>query len=329
MEVIFLTRIFEKPTILLSKCIEHEPCRYDKTMIKSEVIRRLMPYVKYITVCPESDIGLPIPRQALRIIVAGEDSKLVFSKSGEDITDKMKEFSHEFLKSISSQEIHGAILKSRSPSCGIKDVKIYKSCGKSCALSQKTSGLFAESFIEKHPDIPIEDEGRLTNYNIREHFFTRIFTLADYKSIKDRKSINELIKFQSKNKYLLMAHSPGNLKTLGKLTANNSDLDISEIFDTYECYLNKALANRPSPMRNVNMLLHLFGYFSKDITKDEKVFFLDNLESYADKKVPFSVPLAIIHAWVIRFENEYLLNQTIFEAFPSELIEVTDSGKGL
>ncbi|MBU3108724.1 YbgA family protein [Clostridium gasigenes] len=82
-------------------------------------------------------------------------------------------------------------------------------------------------------------------------------------------------------------------------------------------------------MRNVNMLLHLFGYFSKQLTQEEKIFFLDNLEKYQNKRVPFSLPLTIIKTWVIRFENEYLLSQKIFEAFPMELIEVTDSGKGI
>ena len=62
---------------------------------------------------------------------------------------------------------------------------------------------------------------------------------------------------------------------------------------------------------------------------EEKAFFLETLEKYQNKKVPFSLPLTIIKSWAIRFNNEYLLEQKIFESFPIELIEVTDSGKGI
>lgn len=322
-------RDFKKPTILLSNCIEHCSCRYDGSIVKSSFVKKLKPYVNFITVCPEVAIGLSVPRQSLRIILSNGEEKLAFSKTGEDITNQMNNFCDNFAKDLSTKEIHGAILKSRSPSCGFKDVKIYKNYGKASFLPNKTSGLFGQKITSFFNEIAIEDEGRLINYNIREHFLTRIFTYADFYDIKKNKNIENLIKFQSENKYLLMAFSPVLLKKLGSIVASYNKSNIEEILDEYEHYLNKLLAVLPESMHNVNMLLHLFGYFSKELSNHEKLFFLSNLESYINKKVPFSVPLTIIHTWVIRFENKYLLNQTIFEAFPSDLIEVTDSGKGL
>ncbi|MDF2613072.1 MAG: uncharacterized protein K0S71_858 [Clostridia bacterium] len=323
-------RQFKKPTILLSSCIEDQACRYDGSGVKSPFIKKLKPYINTIGVCPEVAIGLQVPRQALRIILKEDDVRcLIFSKTGEDVTNQMKAFSDTFIANLSGSEVHGVILKGRSPSCGIKDVKMYKDYGKAPSVPKKTSGLFAEKILERFTQIPIEDEGRLINYNIREHFFTRIFTLAEFKDIKKKKSIQKLRVFQNENKYLIMSYSPVILKKLDNLVANDEERNIENLLDEYEYFLCKALAMGLRPMRNINMLLHLFGYFSQDLSKHEKAFFLDSLESYGDKKVPFSVPLTIIHAWVIRFENEYLLNQTIFEAFPAALIEVTDSGKGI
>ncbi|MCT4604547.1 MAG: DUF1722 domain-containing protein [Marinisporobacter sp.] len=321
-------RNFRKPTILISGCIEDQPCRYDGAMVKSSFVKKLKNHVNFMTVCPEVAIGLPTPRQALRIILSKEE-RLVFSKTGEDLTEKMKEFSKSFIKGLSATEIHGVILKSRSPSCGIKDVKVYKNYGKAPCIPKKTSGVFTKEFSNQFKNIVMEDEGRLLNYNIRQHFLTRIYAVADLKEVKRKKDIKELIRFQSENKYLLMAYSPNNLKKLGKITANHEKRNIEEVLKEYEYYFNKALSTELKPMRNVNMLLHLFGYFSKDLSKNEKVFFLEHLENYSNKKVPFSVPLEIIHGWVIRFKNKYLLNQTIFEAFPKDLLEVTDSGKGV
>ncbi|WP_261813207.1 YbgA family protein [Paraclostridium bifermentans] len=91
--------------------------------------------------------------------------------------------------------------------------------------------------------------------------------------------------------------------------------------------MRSALSNRTNKGRNVNMLLHLLGYFSDSLSKEEKSFFLDSLQMYQEEKVPFLVPLSIIKSWSLRFNNEYLLRQKIFEAFPTDLLELKDSGK--
>lgn len=324
-------REFKRPNILISSCIGNCSCRYDGSNAKSDFVEKLEPFVNLTTVCPEVEIGLSIPRQALRITSTGEEAeeRLVFSKTGEDLTDDMDKFSEEFLKKLDNQSLEGAIFKSRSPSCGIKDVKVYKSFGKSSPLSKKTMGIFAKNFSQKMGCFALEDEGRLTNYNIREHFLSRIFTLAEFKSIKKEASINSLIKFHSENKYLLMAHSQVNLKKLGKITANSEGKKIETILDEYEEYLNRALSTKASTKRNVNILLHLFGYFSKNVSNEEKVFFLDNLEDYSNSRIPFSVPLSLLRSWIIRFDVEYLRGQTVFESFPQTLTEVRDSGKSI
>lgn len=320
---------FEKPNIIISECLEHAACRYDGSMIKNPFLEKLKSYVNFITVCPEVGIGLPIPRETLRVIRVDESERMIVFKTGEDLTNKMNNFSNSFLFNLNKDEVDGFVLKGKSPSCGINDVKLYASTEKEPALPNKTSGIFAKKVLEQFPNLLIENEGRLTNFNIREDFLTRIFTQAKFRAIKEESSMGSLVEFHSNNKYLLMAYSPGNLKTLGKLVANHEKKQISEILSEYQFYLNKALSMTLKPMRNVNMLLHLFGYFSKELSNDEKAFFLDELEKYTEKQVPFSVPLALINSWVMRFQNEYLGNQTIFSPFPKALIEVTDSGKGL
>lgn len=321
-------RQYEKPTIIVSSCINEESCRYDGTKIHSPFIQKLNSHVNLIKVCPEVAIGLPIPRDALRIVLKEDKERLVVSKTGRDLTDAMNRFADDFIQNICTKKIHGAILKGRSPSCGMRDVKIYNDYEKGRTISNKGSGIFAKKIFDSFPYIPIENEGRLTNYNIREDFLTSIFTRASFNKVKSERSMKSLVKFHSENKYLLMCHNQSKLKELGQITANHEKLQIDEVLNKYEDALNEVLEIISKPMKNVNMLLHLFGYFSKKLSTDEKAFFLDTLESYSENRVPFSVPLAIIHSWVMRFENEYLLNQTIFNPYPKELIELTDSGKG-
>ena len=120
----------DKPTILISKCIEGEPCRYDGSMIKDSFISKLKTYVNIIEVCPEVGIGLSTPRDSLRLVGNKSAVSLVCSKTGEDLTEKMIDFSNTFLKSLDKSKIQGIILKGKSPSCGVKDVKLYNNIEK-------------------------------------------------------------------------------------------------------------------------------------------------------------------------------------------------------
>ncbi len=254
---------------------------------------------------------------------------MVSSRSGIDISDKMTAYVNSFCKMYEDVSIHGFILKGRSPSCGIKDVKVYKTIGKAPSLGEKASGFFGGSILDLFDGVAIEDEGRLTNYNIREHFLTRIYTMAEYDIVIKQQSMKGLIEFHSNNKYLLMAYHQKYQKELGKIVANHEKKPIEGLINEYLVMLKKALAKPLRRGTNINMLMHLFGYFKKVLSKEEKAYFLDVLEQYSDKKVPFSVPISLVYAWVIRFDEPYLKNQRIFRPFPIEILDVTDSGKGI
>ncbi len=317
------------PTVLISNCIEHGATRYDGSMIGNAFVKKLKSYVTFIPVCPEVAIGLPTPREAIRIVIEEGEQRLVHSLTGGEVTEEMNEFTNAYIQNMGGQTIHGAILKSRSPSCGIKDVKMYKSIGKSPSAGQKTKGLFGGAVVDAFPDMAVEDEGRLTNFNIREHFLTRIYTLTDFDQVKESGTIKALVEFQSRHKYLLMAYHQAHQKSLGKLVANHEKIAVEDVLVSYEALLKKALANPLKHGRNTNMLLHIFGYFKDDLIPEEKSYFLELLTQYNDKKVPFSVPLSLLGAWVIRYDEKYLKGQSIFEPFPKGIIEVTDSGKGI
>lgn len=318
-----------KPTVLVSNCLEHGATRYDGSMISSVFVRLLRDYVNFIPVCPEVAIGLPVPREAIRIVKTDGVEHLVHSMSGTEVTDAMKVYTAGIAEKLSKAPLHGAILKSRSPSCGIKDVKMYKSVGKAPSLGDKTRGFFGGGIIDAFPDLAVEDEGRLTNFNIREQFLTRIYTMADFDEVKAEGTMKALVGFQSRHKYLLMAYHQANQKKLGKIVANHEHLSAEQVFKAYEALLKQSLTKPLNHGRNTNMLLHIMGYFKEQLTAEEKAYFLDVLGQYNDNKVPFSVPISLLGSWVIRFGETYLQGQSIFEPFPRELINVTDSGKGI
>ena len=318
-------RTFVKPVVVVSKCLGFARCRFNGLAISSHTVDKLKPHVDFIPVCPEVEIGLGIPRDPVRIVKAEEEQMLVQPATGVDVTDKMTEFAESFLGSLG--EVDGFILKSRSPSCGIKDVRIYPNMEKGSS-GMRGSGFFGGSVLDKFPSLPVEDEGRLTNFRIREHFFTKLFTMARFRAVKSSNSMKELVQFQTENKLLLMAYNQEKMRILGRIVANPDKKPFGELIGDYEEHLARAFSRASRYTSNINVLMHGLGYFSNELSSDEKAFFLDSLERYRAETVPLSVPLNIIRSFVVRFHEDYLAQQTFFEPYPEDLMEITDSGKG-
>lgn len=318
-------RDFPKPRVILSKCIEFEACRYNGAMIPSEVVKLLMPHVEFRPVCPEVEIGLGVPRHPIRIVADGKDLRLIQPETGRDLTADMTRFAGTYLDAV--RDVDGFVLKFRSPSCGMKEVKIYKSVDKGAA-SGKGAGFFGAAVLERFPGLAVEDEGRLKNFRIREHFLTRLFTLAAFREVEARGGMRDLVEFQTENKLILMAYSQKQMRALGRLVANKDKRGVGEVIKEYRAGLEVALATAPRCASCVNVLMHALGYFSKDLTAREKAFFLDSLADFREQRVPLSVPAGIIKSYIVRFEEPYLSRQTFFDPYPESLLNVTDSGKG-
>jgi uncharacterized protein YbgA (DUF1722 family)/uncharacterized protein YbbK (DUF523 family) len=320
-----MERGFARPRIVSSKCLEFEACRYNGAMIPDPFVRKLIPLADFSPVCAEMEIGLGVPRDPIRIVKVKEELELLQPSTGLDCTAKMLAFCRGFLDAL--DEVDGFILKYRSPSCGIKDVKIHSPKDKAPALG-KGPGFFGGAVLDRFPLLPVEDEGRLNNFRIREHFLTRLFTLADFRRVKGSGAMVDLVDFHSENKFLLMAYNQAELKAMGNLVANREKRPPAPVIEEYGLHLGRALAKPPRYTSSINVLMHALGYFKKGLTMREKAFFLDQLELYRAGKVPLSAPVSVVSAWIARFDEAYLSRQTFFSPYPTELVEITDSGKG-
>ena len=91
-----------KPKIVVSECLYGTKCRYDGQGYNDKVIQSLKDYVDIQTVCPELAIGLPIPREPIRIEMnkENEEYRLIDYNSKNDYTNQMTEFSEEFINGL-------------------------------------------------------------------------------------------------------------------------------------------------------------------------------------------------------------------------------------
>lgn len=318
---------FVRPVVVVSRCLEFAPCRYNGLMISSAIVRRLKDFVDFIPICPEVEIGLGVPRDPIRIIEKYGARQLYQPATGRDCTDDMERFAENFLSSLA--RIDGFILKSRSPSCGLKDVKVYS--GTNPKLSPSTGkgvGFFGAAVLARFPNLAVEDEGRLESLEIREHFLSRLWALADLRSIGGSGRMEALVAFHSRRKLQLMASSQRHLRELGRIVANPERRPWDKVFGDYVSGFRAATSRRPRYTANINVLLHALGYFKDWLSSAEKGFFLEQLESYRRGRIPLSTIQAIMRSWIVRFGQEYLSGQAYLQPFPEALLDLSDSAKG-
>ena len=314
----------EKPRIVVSKCLGFANCRYNGDVIKDKFVEDLSPFVEYITVCPEVEIGLGVPRKPIRLIREDDKLELYQPETEEIFTGDMKRYAEKTLESL--EDIDGFILKGRSPSCGIKDVKVYNGRGK-VPVIDKDTGLFGGAVLEKFPHLAIEEEGRLTNLKIREHFLTKLYTMKAFKKIQKEGKMKDLVKFHADNKYLYIAYDQNQSRALGRIVANHEKLKFQQVVKNYKDVLRLIFENPPKYTNYINSLIHIFGYFSQELNASEKTFILDSFEKYKENRVHLSVPVNLLKTYVLRFQDENLVDQSIWEPFPEELLDIADSGK--
>ncbi|AAC07068.1 DUF523 domain-containing protein [Aquifex aeolicus] len=139
--------------VLVSRCLLECCYRYDAKDVRVENIKELLKNYEVIPICPEVELlGLPVPRPRLKLVPVKGEIRLLKEDTGEDLTEVLEKKSREFLEKV--KPIHAAFLKSKSPSCGVKDAKVYK-CLNCEEEVGRESGIFAKVLMEMFPDIPI------------------------------------------------------------------------------------------------------------------------------------------------------------------------------
>lgn len=310
-----------KPKIFISKCLWFESCRYNGQIIRDIFIEKIKQYCEVITSCPEVEIWLSIPRKPIRLVYKNNKINLVEPSTNTDLTTKMDNFSDNFIWHIDC--LDWAIMQHRSPSCGPNSVKIYDKPGKHIP----GVGIFANKVMQKFPHIVIEDEKRLLNYKIRDKWLIVTWTLARFRKINKDRKIKDLILFHSQHKYLFMLYSYKILKEMWNLVASYDKKNIDFVYDKYFELMSELLKNSVTKWTTKNVLQHIFWYFKDDITQDQKDFFVKSMDMFFASKLPSSTLFWMLRDWAIKYDEEYINSQYIFEPYPYELLDLKDSGK--
>jgi uncharacterized protein YbgA (DUF1722 family)/uncharacterized protein YbbK (DUF523 family) len=314
-----MTRADPTPKIGVSACLLGHKVRYDggdkRDFFLTDSLGR---YVRWIPVCPELEVGMGVPREPVRLVGSVSNPLMIGEQSAKDWTRTVRRFTARKVRDLEALGISGYIFKSHSPSCGMERVPVYRS---KAITPRQGRGLFAAGLMRKMTSLPVEEEGRLHDPQVRENFIERVFAYQRWQELARRhKSVGLLVDFHTRHKLLLLAHSEPHYRRMGRLVAAAKRLSINNAYDQYGQLFMAALAVHASVRKHCNVLEHMAGYFSQHLPPEEYRELNELIRDFRRRMIPLTVPLTAMRRYVKKYRIPYLQDQIYLEPNPKELM---------
>jgi len=302
----------------VSACLLGEQVRYDGGHKRNAfLLEELAPHVRLVPVCPEVGIGLGVPREAIRLVRRGDRVRLLGS-AGADYTDAMRRWAATVIGELRERDLSGFVLKKGSPSCGLERVRVWDEGLQ--RRSRPARGVFAQALVEAMPGLAIEEEGRLNDPGLREHFVDRVFGHARVRDFfAGRWTAESLIRFHSAEKAAVMAHDVEGARRLGRLVAGQSRLDPEQLAQRYRALHAAAYARPATPGRQANALMHLAGHLRGGLGARDREELREAIDDYRIGLVPVAVPLALLTRHLRAVGTDWARSQTYLRPYPKDL----------
>jgi uncharacterized protein YbgA (DUF1722 family)/uncharacterized protein YbbK (DUF523 family) len=308
----------EKIRIGVSACLLGQPVRYDGQHKHDHYITdTLGQFFEFVGVCPEVECGLGVPRESMRLVGDPTAPRLLTTRTAIDHTDRMNTWAAHRVEELEKERLYGFIFKSRSPSSGMENVKVYSDKG---MVSGKSPGLFGKAFLEHFPTLPCEDEGRLNDPDLRENFIERVFTLWRYReAVRTDPGLSTLMEFQARNKLLIQSHHESLMREMGRELAALKPAQARAHIPVYEAKLMRALKTLATVSKHTNILQHMLGYLRKLADEADRKELADIIGQYHKGLVPLIVPVTMLRHYVLKHDIGYLKDQYYLAPHPMEL----------
>ncbi|MBI4245944.1 MAG: DUF523 domain-containing protein [Candidatus Rokubacteria bacterium] len=159
----------EKIRLGVSACLLGERVRYNGGHQRDAIVTKLLaPFIEWVPVCPEIEIGLGVPRPVMRLTGRSASPRLVVESTGEDLTARMRRYARAKAAELARLELDGFVLKSRSPSCGLAGVPVQDG-----RRRRPGRGLWAAALMRRVRGLPVVEETDLADPAIRARFLSR------------------------------------------------------------------------------------------------------------------------------------------------------------
>ena len=116
----------EKIKLGISSCLLGEYVRYDGGHELDRFLKDTWgKYIEYVSVCPEIECGLGVPREAMHLEGDLCSPRLITTCTRQDMTRLMVNWARNRVTQLEKEALCGFIFKCDSPSSGMERIKIY------------------------------------------------------------------------------------------------------------------------------------------------------------------------------------------------------------
>lgn len=307
-----------KPKIGISACLLGQPVRFNGGHKESRLCSQaLAEHFQLLPVCPEVAIGLGVPREAIRLVGEPDAPRAVGSRRPElDVTEQLAAYGRQVAAELG--DISGFILMQKSPSCGMERVKVYGANGYS--QPGGGSGIFARALMQARPDLPVEEDGRLSDPVLRENFLTRVCAYAEWQALRaEGLTAGAIVEFHARYKYQLMANNPPQYKALGRLVSEIGRQPLEPFAAAYFSQLMQALRKTATRGTHSNVLQHISGYLKHALNAEDRQEMRRLIDQYRAGIVPLVVPLTLLKHHLRRHPQRYIARQAYLQPHPETL----------
>ncbi|MBQ0724592.1 MAG: DUF523 and DUF1722 domain-containing protein [Cycloclasticus sp.] len=301
----------------ISSCLMGEKVRFDSGHKKNAYINGVLSdYFDFTAFCPEVEIGLGIPREPIRLVRMTGEVRCIGSKNASlDVTDKLSAIAEK--QRQWHEGLCGYLLKKDSPSCGMARVKVYSND----MPKREGVGLYAKTLMTNFPFLPVEEEGRLEDAQLRENFIQRVYVYSRWKAIESQElSLTNLQAFHAQHKYIFMSHHQTKAKELGALLVGTHQADLRQLAGQYLELMTAILKVIATKKNHVNTLQHIQGYLKKQLNADDKAELVSLIDDYRQGLLPLVVPITLLRHHFRKHPNAYITESYYMQPHPGELM---------
>jgi uncharacterized protein YbgA (DUF1722 family) len=197
-------------------------------------------------------------------------------------------------------------------------VKLYGAAG---PPQRAGRGVYTAELRRRFPLLPVEEEGRLTDPQLRDNFIERVFAYRRLRTLfAGRWTMARLVAFHTAHKLQLLAHAPRAYAELGGLVAGAKRAARRALREHYERAFMQALATQATRRRHVNVLQHMAGYFRRHLDVGSRQELAGWIDDFRRGWVPLIVPLTLVQHHARHLQITYLQGQTYLYPHPKELM---------
>ncbi|HEV8631749.1 MAG TPA: DUF523 and DUF1722 domain-containing protein [Thermoanaerobaculia bacterium] len=270
----------------ISACLLGERVRYDGGDKRAPLLCDVIACgVQWVPICPEVEIGLGTPRPPMVLLRSERGARLWTPDSGTDHTRPMRAWARERVSELAEQQVAGYVLKSRSPSCGLRGVPLHDAQGPTLASGR---GLFAAALTRALPLLPVAEEHELEDPAMLTQFLRRAFFYRRW-----QRRHEPLTNFHRRHRALLLASGAAATRRLDRALAAGEGEDAG-FADRYGRDALRLLRHVPSRRSHARNLGWAVGHLVVHVGDRQRRQNVEAYRAYARGELPWAQAAVVL-----------------------------------